>query len=906
LIFKTGFPGAMISLMLENENDKWVVSKGKRGSRFEKIPAQAKWPLAEDSLLSRIARGQEPPLICDSRIYFDQEMAVLKESKIVSQYIVPLKNIQGDTIAFLQIDLGDARYKDCLQDSEKRVLDSVGASVESTIARLINRVEANTARELDEALQKSLPAESISEALQRYLESAVRIFGADMGHIRLERPEDHALVMIAGTGPYYEAFRQMRSALAIDDDSPTRQAFSGETLVVNDAPSNNWLQKQCKQYQNRADVMAVLKQIGSYANVVFRDERGKPIGTINLVSRQPWFFTRAQVRSLEAMGQRVGFLLGHLRRHINLQFLQNVGTDFVRTANFEEPLGTLAEATERYCKAANADVACLYLWDDEVEQFILRAEYGWAVPGWVDAARYGRNDHWTGRVALAGGPQYIPDLYAYKREQGIEPRFARKMFGAELSEEFAVEALGLPLKLRDKDVGVLTLYRRVRPARAGRGDGFTTTDTNVLQRAADNLATMVNAQLYYLQVRWERDEARRHEEVCSALDQPDKDHSLEEIMCLQMLRSFRAKQVSFYLTNATRGVTAPTWVAGFRRCQSGEEALQPAAPDDLIQRAVVKELVEKLHEIPTSGWDDPEVVKKSGWIERVCLPLRDGSRVIGVLDVHWSTKRRQLRPLLTPHNPEELIELGQEIGAAYQRQKRLAQQKEAKMQAERNGLAAQTMGVMLFQSAHRLMNLVQDLHAMPDLIADVESEQERHQRIEELSQLINSAVDKIKGPMDIASRTRQIVPQLCNLRGLLAQVLSDLGTTPTVEVRWKIPESMVAWADENLVKEAFRNIIRNAMQAMTGGGVLDLRAELIPDVRNVRVTFADTGSGMSKDEVKAALSGFVSTRGGTGLGVLVSLLLIRANNGDLKIKSRKGEGTQIIVTLPVEPTREAL
>jgi two-component system sporulation sensor kinase B len=105
--------------------------------------------------------------------------------------------------------------------------------------------------------------------------------------------------------------------------------------------------------------------------------------------------------------------------------------------------------------------------------------------------------------------------------------------------------------------------------------------------------------------------------------------------------------------------------------------------------------------------------------------------------------------------------------------------------------------------------------------------------------------------------------------------------------------------DRDLILEAFRNVVHNAMKAMPDGGALTISGALSDDGREARITFADTGVGMSAEQIRAAKSGFVTTQRGTGLGVLVSLLLLRAQNGNLDIESALGKGTTVTITLPV-------
>jgi signal transduction histidine kinase len=61
---------------------------------------------------------------------------------------------------------------------------------------------------------------------------------------------------------------------------------------------------------------------------------------------------------------------------------------------------------------------------------------------------------------------------------------------------------------------------------------------------------------------------------------------------------------------------------------------------------------------------------------------------------------------------------------------------------------------------------------------------------------------------------------------------------------------------------------------------------------------------MNDEQIRAALSGFLASPGGAGLGVMLSQLLIRAQGGDLRIKSSPGVGTDVIVTLPARREEE--
>lgn len=110
------------------------------------------------------------------------------------------------------------------------------------------------------------------------------------------------------------------------------------------------------------------------------------------------------------------------------------------------------------------------------------------------------------------------------------------------------------------------------------------------------------------------------------------------------------------------------------------------------------------------------------------------------------------------------------------------------------------------------------------------------------------------------------------------------------------------WADPNLLRIVFDNLVENACQAMLDGGDVTVR---ISDGRldgepAVTVDISDTGPGMSQSVLSRALDPFFTTRpSGTGLGLPIVQRITRAHGGTMEIDSREGEGTRIRLVLPV-------
>jgi len=104
--------------------------------------------------------------------------------------------------------------------------------------------------------------------------------------------------------------------------------------------------------------------------------------------------------------------------------------------------------------------------------------------------------------------------------------------------------------------------------------------------------------------------------------------------------------------------------------------------------------------------------------------------------------------------------------------------------------------------------------------------------------------------------------------------------------------------DANQMKQAFYNLIRNACQAMSGGGTLTISGTFTD--YEVRLSFEDTGKGISAEQMGKLFQPFATTRStGTGLGLLIVRRIIREHGGEIDIESREGLGTRVSLWLPL-------
>lgn len=104
--------------------------------------------------------------------------------------------------------------------------------------------------------------------------------------------------------------------------------------------------------------------------------------------------------------------------------------------------------------------------------------------------------------------------------------------------------------------------------------------------------------------------------------------------------------------------------------------------------------------------------------------------------------------------------------------------------------------------------------------------------------------------------------------------------------------------DAGLLKQAFLNLVLNAIQAMPTGGVATVESSLRSGA--VAITITDTGTGISYENKKKLFSPFFTTKkNGTGLGLAITYRIIQNHHGTIDVASEPGKGTTFLVKIPV-------
>jgi signal transduction histidine kinase len=173
-------------------------------------------------------------------------------------------------------------------------------------------------------------------------------------------------------------------------------------------------------------------------------------------------------------------------------------------------------------------------------------------------------------------------------------------------------------------------------------------------------------------------------------------------------------------------------------------------------------------------------------------------------------------------------------------------------------------------------------------------------------QLIGSQIDRLSGI--IQSNLQQLrtpAPRFVTVDlNALAQGIVSL-ITPSVSARKVAIRTSLATdlprvaGDPGQLEQVLMNLVNNALDAMPGGGSLDLLTAVQEGMACLQVR--DSGAGISKDDIRKIFDPFFTTKlpgKGTGLGLAICREIVKAHGGSIEVQSETGKGSWFTVKLP--------
>jgi signal transduction histidine kinase len=145
---------------------------------------------------------------------------------------------------------------------------------------------------------------------------------------------------------------------------------------------------------------------------------------------------------------------------------------------------------------------------------------------------------------------------------------------------------------------------------------------------------------------------------------------------------------------------------------------------------------------------------------------------------------------------------------------------------------------------------------------------------------------------DVASSTQEIV-------AFARSEIEAAGCTLELYVGSALPAALF---DEAQLRQALLNLLRNAREAMPGGGPIAVR--VAAEGMSVVIDVEDRGGGIPEEIRARVFDPFFSTKGeGTGLGLAITRHIVEAHGGAVTCERREGGGTRFRIALPIAPAR---
>ncbi len=209
--------------------------------------------------------------------------------------------------------------------------------------------------------------------------------------------------------------------------------------------------------------------------------------------------------------------------------------------------------------------------------------------------------------------------------------------------------------------------------------------------------------------------------------------------------------------------------------------------------------------------------------------------------------------------------------------------------------------------AHEIKNPLSVIHMNIDLLSEdlIESDSPIRRRALDKVEIVRQQCERMEGLLrDFLRYTRldqiELIPGSLNdqidrvLKAYRAQADAD-----SIEIqRYLDPDLPAILLHSDALQAALMNLVKNAIEAMEGGGQLWVRTSLTRD--GVALELIDTGCGVDDTTLMHMFEPFYSTKdGGSGLGLPTARKIIEAHGGRISVQSELGRGTKFVLEFPV-------
>lgn len=259
-----------------------------------------------------------------------------------------------------------------------------------------------------------------------------------------------------------------------------------------------------------------------------------------------------------------------------------------------------------------------------------------------------------------------------------------------------------------------------------------------------------------------------------------------------------------------------------------------------------------------------------------------------ILDV---TKRRMAERQVRRHQEEMRSELERQV------EQRTSELRETQAELLRSEKFA-TLGKVSGGIAHEIRNPLNAVKTSAYFLLNAKqpSPEKMREHLERIDRQVAIVDNVITALSDVAKLPEATLTPI-SLERLLRSVVGSMTIPANIKQDIHLPDSIPAVnADEHQITIAFKNLIRNARDAMPEGGTLTVKATV--NASTVDVDVIDTGLGIPEREQDRVMEPLYTTKArGMGLGLPITQAIVEKNLGVLSFESEEGVGSRFRISL---------
>lgn len=298
----------------------------------------------------------------------------------------------------------------------------------------------------------------------------------------------------------------------------------------------------------------------------------------------------------------------------------------------------------------------------------------------------------------------------------------------------------------------------------------------------------------------------------------------------------------------------------------------------------IREIDKDVPVIILTGYGDVDTAKKAihyGTMEFLSKPF-NVEDIIKIVNKAIEVRRTKLR---SEKLKEELKELNEQLKERISNMENLA-----------------TVGQISAEIMHEINNLLTVIHGYTQLLSQqINPDNSSKSYVSTINEEIKRCKEIAKNILEL-SKNKQTVEKV-NINHLIRKIVDFLKISKiakNIHFNLNLGENIpLIDANSNHIHQAILNILLNGIEAIgkNRSGIIEIKTE--KDKTNIIIKIKDNGPGMPEEVVNKMLKPFYTSKEkGTGLGLYITHKLVKKYNGEIKIESKKGEGTEFTLIFP--------